>query len=85
MSTDEAMKLIDESKRFLEPYKAYGPMINDGIAQLEKLEKLIRDKAYEDAFKLSSAMREQVANYSSFVPQLADNLEKVREILRRVS
>ena len=85
MSTDEAMKLIDESKKFLEPYKAYGPMINDGIAQLEKLEKLIRDKAYEDAFKLSSAMREQVANYRSFVPQLADNLEKVREILRRVS
>lgn len=85
MSTDEAMKLIDESKKFLEPYKAYGPMINDGIAQLEKLEKLIRDKAYEDAFKLSSAMCEQVANYRSFVPQLADNLEKVREILRRVS
>jgi hypothetical protein len=82
MSTEEALKLIDESKTFLEPYRIYGQMIADGIAQLDNLEKLVRGNALDEAYKLSVAMCEQVAGYSSFVPQLVDNLEKVREILK---
>jgi hypothetical protein len=82
MSIDEALTIIEDSKKFLEPYKVYGQMISDGISQLEKLEVLIRDKAYLDAFKLSNTMSEQISGYRSFVPRLADNIDKIKEILR---
>jgi hypothetical protein len=82
MSIEDALKLVDDSKKFLEPYKIYGQMITEGVAQLEKLEKLIQGKTYDDAYKLSIAMCEQITGYRSFVPQLADNLEKIREILK---
>ena len=82
MSVEDALKLVEDSKKFLEPYKIYGQMITDGIAQLEKLEKLIQGKAYDDAYRLSCAMCEQITGYRGFVPQLADNLEKIREILK---
>ena len=82
MSIEDALKLINDSKKFLEPYRIYGQMITDGISQLEKLEKLILDKANEEAYKLSCSMCEQIASYRSFVPQLADNLEKIRKILK---
>jgi hypothetical protein len=82
MSIEDALQLINDSKLFLEPYKMYGQMITDGIAQLEKLEKLIQGNAYDEAYKLSCTMYEQIAGYRSLVPQLADNLDKIREILK---
>ena len=82
MSIEDALKLVEDSKKFLEPYKIYGQMITEGIYQLEKLDKLIHDKAYEEAYKLSCSLCEQIAGYRGFVPQLADNLEKIREILK---
>lgn len=85
MGTEDALRLIEESKRFLEPYKIYGKMITDGIAQLDNLEKLVRDKTYGDAYKLSCSMCDQISGYRSFVPLLADNLEKVRAILKNAS
>lgn len=82
MSIEDALQLINDSKLFLEPYKMYGQMITDGIAQLEKLEKLIQGNAYDEAYKLSCTMCEQITGYRSLVPQLADNLDKIREILK---
>jgi hypothetical protein len=83
MSTEDALKLIEESRKFLEPYKMYGKMITDGVVQLDNLEKLVSDMAYDEAYKLSCSMCDQISGYRSFVPQLADNLEKVREILKK--
>jgi hypothetical protein len=85
MGTEDALKLIEESKRFLEPYKVYGKIILDGIAQLDNLEVLIRDKAYGDAYRLSCAMCDQISGYKNPVPSLANNLEKVREILKNAN
>lgn len=82
MSIEEAFSLIEDSKKFLEPFKVYGQMISDGISQLEKLEGLIRDKAYLDALKLINTMSEQISGYRSFVPRLADNIIKIKEILK---
>ncbi len=84
MSVEEALALIDDSKKFLEPYKMYGQMISDGIAQLDKLEKLVRDGAYGDAYKMCVAMCEQISTYKGFVPRLADNLDKIKGILETV-
>ena len=82
MSLEDALKLIDESKKFLEPYKIYGKMITDGIAQLDNLEKLVKEGKIPEAYTMSCSMCNQIAGYRAFVPQLADNLEKVRGILK---
>ncbi|MGD0803565.1 MAG: hypothetical protein ABSA11_05770 [Candidatus Bathyarchaeia archaeon] len=82
MSLEDVLKLIDESKKFLEPYRIYGQMIMDGIAQLESLEKLVKEEKIPEAYALSCSMCEQITQYRSFVPQLADNMERVREILK---
>ncbi len=82
MSLEDSIHLIDESKKFLEPYKIYGKMIIDGLAQLDNLEKLIIDGKIHEALTTSRSMCDQIAGYRAFVPQLADNLEKVMEILK---
>ena len=79
------MKLIEDSRKFLEPYRIYGKMISDGIAQLDELEKLICQKKFGDAFKMSCGMYEQIVGYRSYAPQLANNLERVRDILGKVT
>jgi hypothetical protein len=85
MSAEEALRLIEESRKFLEPYRIYGKMISDGIAQLNELEKQVRQLKYEDAFKMSSGMCEQIAGYRSYAPQLVDNLERIRDILGKLA
>ena len=85
MSADDVVALINDSKKFLEPYKSYGKMITDGIGQLDSLEKLVRSGAFPDAYKMSDSMCDQISNYRSFVPKLVENLEKIKEILRGLS
>lgn len=82
--SEEVLALIDDSKKFLEPYKIYGKMISDGIAQLEGLEKLVREKSYGEAYKSCSGMSEQLVTYRGFVPRLADNLDKMKTILEKL-
>jgi len=85
MSLEDALKLIDESRKFLEPYKIYGKMITDGITQLDDLEKLVKEGKISEAYTMSWSMCDQVAQYRTFVPPLVDNLDKVRRILKDVS
>ncbi len=82
MSVEDALGLIADSKKFLEPYKAYGKMITDGVAQLDNLEELVRGRSYADAYRIVCGMCDQISTYRGFVPKLAENLEKTREILR---
>jgi hypothetical protein len=82
MSLEDALKLIDESKKFLEPYKIYGKMITDGLTQLDNLEELVGDGKIPEAFTMICSMCDQIAGYRAFVPQLAEKLEKVRGILK---
>lgn len=82
MSIEDVLKLITESKQYLEPFSAYGQMISDGIEQLNKLKKLVEEKASDEAYRLSCTMCEQVSGYRAFVPDLVIKLEKIREILK---
>jgi hypothetical protein len=81
MSTEDAVKLIAESKQFLEPYKMYGPMITDGISQLDRLETLVREGEITEAYQLIINMCAQISTYRGFVPELASKLDRVRDIL----
>jgi hypothetical protein len=82
--SEEVLALIADSKKFLEPYRMYGEMISDGIAQLDGLEKLVREKAYSEAYKSCCAMCEQLSTYRGFVPRLADNLDKIKGLLEKI-
>jgi len=82
--SEEILALIEDSKKFLEPYRTYGKMISDGIVQLEGLEKLVREKAYGEAYTTCSNMVEQLATYRGFVPRLADNLDKMKALLEKL-
>jgi hypothetical protein len=82
LSAEDTLVFITDSKKFLEPYKVYGTMITDGIAQLDKLEALVRSKSYAEAYMMVCAMCDQISTYRGFVPALAENLEKTREILK---
>jgi len=75
LSVEEAIELIIDSKKFLEPYKMYGQMITDGLAQLDKLEELVRGKSYADAYKMVCRMCEQVSTYRGFVPKFVEGKE----------
>jgi len=81
MSTEDALKLIVESKKFLEPYKIYGSMITKGISELEKLETLVKERSNDEAYRIICNMCEQISTYRSFVPELAVKLDRVKDIL----
>lgn len=83
MSMEDAMKLIAESKQFLEPYRAYGPIITEGITQLEKLEKLVKEGANAEAYSLICSMCEQISPYRGLVAELAVKLDQIKNILRK--
>lgn len=85
MSAEEALRLIAESKQFLEPYRMYGPMIADGISQLERLERLVKERENAEAYRSICVMCEQISAYRSFVPELAIKLDRVRDILSHSS
>jgi hypothetical protein len=83
MSLEEALKLITESKQYLEAYKVYGQLVSEAIAVLNKIERLITERAYEEAHKLSSGLCQQISAYKDYVPDLASKLDKITEILGR--
>ena len=83
MSMEDALKLITESKQFLEPYRAYGPMITEGISQLEKLEKLVNEGKNVEGYNLICSMCEQISPYRGLVAELAVKLDQIKHILRK--
>lgn len=81
MNEQDALRLISESLRFLEAYRAFGPVVVEGIGQLEKLEGLVRSGENGEARILVSSMCAQISPYRDLVPEFASNLEQIRDIL----
>jgi hypothetical protein len=85
MSLVDAKKLINESKNILEGYRMYGHIVADSIIQLETLEKLIEDQKNQEAYKFICGLCNQIGAYRSIVPDLAIKLDKISEILRKIT
>ena len=83
MSSEEALALLSESKKFLEAYKMYGQIVTDTINYLTEIEKLITDRSYQEAYKLSTNLVKQLSSYRSFIPDLAVKIDRVNEILNK--
>jgi hypothetical protein len=85
MGVEEALSIIEDSKRQLDPLKVFGQVVVDGIAQLDRLDTLIKERSFVEAYKMSSSFSDQISPYRNFIPHLAENLDRIREILRKAA
>ncbi len=81
MSTDEALTLLEDAKRYIEPYRAFGPMVDEGIRNLDEMKSLISCGKMDDAYKICCSLMDRFGSYRAFVPELAAKMDRVKEIL----
>ena len=82
MSNDELLKCIQDALELLDNYRAYGPMVEEGIAAFKKINECVLEpttEATEEAKTLIAEMERQIGPYRSMVPQVALALDKLRE------
>jgi len=82
LSNDELLKCIQDALELLDNYRAYGPMVEEGIAAFKKINECVLEpttKATEEAKTLIAEMERQIGPYRSMVPQVALALDKLRE------
>lgn len=82
MSNDELVKCIHDALELLENYRAYGPMVEEGIAAFKKINECVIEpttEATEEAKTLIAEMERQIGPYRSMVPQVSIALDKLQE------
>ena len=82
MSKDELVKCIEDAIALLDNYKAYGPMVEEGIAAFKRINECVVEPTphgIEEAKTLIAEMERQIGPYKSMVPQVAIALDKLRE------
>jgi len=82
LSNDELLKCIQDALELLNNYRAYGPMVEEGIAAFKKINECVLEpttEATEEAKTLIAEMERQIGPYRSMVPQVALALDKLRE------
>ena len=82
MSNDELVKCIKDALELLENYRAYGPMVEEGIAAFKKINECVVEptpEATEEAKSLIAEMERQIGPYRSMVPQVSIALDKLQE------
>jgi hypothetical protein len=82
LSNDELVKCIHDALELLENYRAYGPMVEEGIAAFKKINECIVEpttEATEEAKTLIAKMERQIGPYRSMVPQVSIALDKLQE------
>lgn len=80
MSTNEALTLLGEMKRYIEPYRAFGPIVDEGIKSIDTMASLIREGKPEEAYKLCCSLVDKFGSYRAFVPELAVRMDRLKEI-----
>jgi len=81
MSTEEALTLLEDAKRYIEPYRAFGPIVDEGIRNLDEMKVLICGGRLGDAYTLCCSLMDRFGSYRAFVPELATKMDRVKEIL----
>jgi len=82
LSNDELVKCIHDALELLENYRAYGPMVEEGIAAFKKINECVIEpttEATEEAKTLIAEMERQIGPYRSMVPQVSIALDKLQE------
>ena len=82
MSNDELLKCIQDAIELLDNYKAYGPMVEEGIAAFKRINECVIEpstEATDEAKSLIAEMERQIGPYRSMVPQVSIALDKLQE------
>lgn len=82
MSNDELLKCVKDAIELLDNYKAYGPMVEEGIAAFKRINECVIEPTTEttdEAKKLIAEMERQIGPYRSMVPQVSIALDKLQE------
>lgn len=82
MSNDELVKCVNEAIALLENYRAFGPMVEEGISAFKKINECVLEptpEAISTAKTMIAEMQRQIGPYKSMVPQVALALDKLSE------
>jgi len=80
MPENELMKCIQDAIVLLENYRAYGPMVEEGMAAFKRINECMVEptpEAVEEAKTLISELRREIGPYRSMVPQVSIALDKL--------
>lgn len=82
MSKDETIKCIKDALELLENYRAYGPMVEEGIAAFKRINECVIEPTPEnvpEAKALIAKIEGQIGPYRAMVPQISIALDKLKE------
>jgi hypothetical protein len=82
LSNDELVKCVQDAIELLENYRAYGPMVEEGIAAFKRINDCVIEpttEATEEAKSLIAEMERQIGPYRSMVPLVSIALDKLQE------
>lgn len=85
MRNEEILKLVSESKEFLEDYRMYGRMVQEAIDALDRVETLVSNpdkEGLEEASSIVATLRQRMEPYKDFVPTFAENIERLHSWLK---
>ncbi len=86
MSTQDLVKCVEDAIKLLENYRAFGPMVEEGIAAFKKINECVTDpspEAVAEAKNLIDEMQRQIGPYKAMVPEVAVALDKLSEWSKR--
>ena len=86
MSTQDLVKCVKDAIKLLENYRAFGPMVEEGIAAFKKINECVIEptpEAITEAKNLIDEMQRQIGPYKAMVPAVAVALDRLSEWSKR--
>jgi len=80
MDTTELRNRIKDSVTILENYRSFGPMVNDGIDALNRINACVAEPTPErvaEAKSLLEGLKREIGPYRSYVPTVAQTLQEL--------
>ena len=80
MSTQDLVKCVEDAIKLLENYRAFGPMVEEGIAAFKKINECVispTPEAVAEAKTMIVEMQRQIGPYKSMVPQVAEAIDRL--------
>lgn len=85
MRVEEVLRLVSESKSFLEDYRMYGRMVQEAIDALDRVEALVSNPGeggLKEALSIVATLRQRMEPYKDFVPTFAENIGRLHSWLK---
>jgi hypothetical protein len=87
METEELRKRIKEAVAVIESYRGFGPMVDDGIDALNRIDACVAEPTPErvaEAKSLLEGLNREIGPYRSYVPTVALVQQELNEWMKTV-